>query len=111
MDKEDRLMEILREIDAVNGPIDLENAVLKAIMEQEHSKQKIANYKAKGMKALTVSVILIIALGILFSMSGYVRTVEHSIITYTSIIIVLIVLFIQLEMGGTNIFKNHKNIT
>jgi len=108
-DKDYLLKEILGKIDEVNEPIDLEEVILKAIQKQESSKFQIARYKAKGIKALIVSVILIVVLGILFSLPSNVSTVEHSIVTYTSIILMLIVLFIQLEMGGTKIFNHLKN--
>ena len=109
MEDKDHLKKILGKIDKVNEPIDLEGVILKAIQKQESSKLQIAYYKAKGIKAFMVSVILIVVLGILFSLPNSVRSVEHSIITYTSIILVLIVLFIQLEMGGSKLFNNLKN--
>ena len=106
MEKKDHLKEILGSIDEVNEPIDLEGVILKSIQEQESSKVQIARYKAKGLKALIVSGMLIVVLGILFSLPSSVRTVEHSIVTYTSIILILLVLFIQLEMGKTNFLNN-----
>lgn len=109
MEDKDRLKEILGKIDEVNEPIDLEEAILKTIHKQESSKLQIARYKAKGIKAFIVSGILIVVLGFLFSLPSNVRTVEHSIVTYTSIILILLVFFIQLEMGGTKIFNNLKN--
>jgi protein-S-isoprenylcysteine O-methyltransferase Ste14 len=109
MEDKDRLKEILGKIVEVNEPIDLEGVILKAIQKQESLKLQIARYKAKGIKALIVSGFLIVVLGILFSFPSNVRTVEHSIVTYTSIILILIVLFLQLEMGGTKIFDNLKN--
>jgi hypothetical protein len=109
MENKDHLKEILGNIDKINEPIDLEGAILKVIQKQESSKIQIAHYKAKGIKALIVSGILIIVLGILFSLPSSVRTVEHSIVTYTSIILILFVLFVQLEMGRTKIFNNLKN--
>jgi len=109
MEDKDHLKEILVKIDEVNEPIDLEVTILKAIQKQESSKLQIARYKAKGIKALVVSGILIVVLGILFSLPSNVRTIEHSIVTYTSIILILLVLFIQLEMGRTKIFNNLKN--
>ncbi|WP_445956204.1 hypothetical protein [Yeosuana sp.] len=109
MEDKDRLKEILGKIDEVNEPIDLESVILKAIQKKENSKLQIARYKAKGIKALIVSVILIVVLGILFSFPcNNVPSLEHLIVTYTSIILILIVLFIQLEMGGTKIFNNLK---
>ncbi len=109
MEDKDHIKEILGNIDQVNEPIDLEGVILRAIQEQESSKVQIARYKVNGIKALKVSGILIVVLGILFSLPSSVRTVEHSIITYTSIILILLVLFIQLEMGRTRIFNNLKN--
>jgi hypothetical protein len=107
MEDKDHLKEILGKIVEINEPIDLEELILKTIQEQEGSKLQIARYKAKGIKALLVSVILILVLGILFSLPSSVHTVEYSIITYTSIILVLIVLFIQLEItDNKNLFSN-----
>lgn len=109
MEDKDHLKVILGNIDQIYEPIDLEGVILKAIQEQESSKVQIARYKANGLKALIVSGILVVVLGILFSLPSSVRTVEDSIITYTSIIITLLVIFIQLEMGKTKIFNNLKN--
>ena len=109
MEDKDHLKEILENIDQINQPINLEETILKAIQKQENSKVQIARYKAKGIKALIVSGILIVVLGVLFSLPNSVRTVEHSIVTYTSILLILFVFFMQLEMGRTKIFKNLKN--
>ncbi|WP_281540578.1 hypothetical protein [Maribacter aestuarii] len=109
MEDKDHLKEILGKINEVNEPIDLESVILKIIQKQESLKLQIARYKAKGKKALILSSLLIVVLGMLFSLPRNVETVEHSILTYTSVILILIVLFIQLEMGGTKIFNNSKN--
>jgi len=109
MEDKDHLKEILGKIDEVNDPIDLEGIILNAIRKEENSKAQIARYKAKGIKALVASGILIIVLGILFSLPSSVRSVEYSIVTYTSIILVLLVLLIQLEMGNSRIFNSLKN--
>ncbi|MEP2058403.1 MAG: hypothetical protein ABJJ05_11390 [Maribacter litoralis] len=110
MEDKDHLKEIFEKIDQVNEPIDLEAAILNRILKEENSKAQIASYKAKGVKALITSVILIIVLAILFSLPSSVRSVEYSIVTYTSIIVILLVFFVQLEMGGTKISNNLKNI-
>ena len=109
MEDKDHLEEILGKIDEVNDPIDLEGIILNAIRKEENSKAQIARYKAKGINALVASGILIIVLGILFSLPRSIRTVEYSIVTYTSIVLILFILFIQLEMGSTKIFNNLKN--
>jgi hypothetical protein len=109
MEDKDHLKEIFGKIDQVNEPIDLERVTLNAIQKEENSKAQIARYKAKAIKALITSGILIIVLGILFSLPSSVRSVEYSIVTYTSIILVLFVLFIQLEMGNSKIFNKLKN--
>ncbi len=101
MEDKDHLKEILGNIDHFNEPIDLEGVILREILKQENSKVQIARYKTNGFKALRVSGVLIIVLGILFSLPNNVRTVEHSAITYTSIILILLVLFLQLEMNRT----------
>ena len=102
MGNKDHLKEILENIDEVNEPIDLEGIILKAIQKEEHSKVQIAHYKAKGIKALVLS-------GILFSLPNSVRSFESSMVTYTSMVLTLLILFIQLEMGRTRIFNNQKN--
>ena len=109
MENKDHLKEILGNIDQINEPIDLEEAILKTIQKQESSKAQITRYKANGFKALILSAILVLVLGILFSLPSSVRTLEHSIITYTSIVLTLLVIFIQLEMAKTKIFNNLKN--
>lgn len=109
MESKDHLKEILGGIDEVNEPIDLERTILNTIQKEENSKEQIARYKANSFKALVVSGILIVILGILFSQSSSVRSIEYSIVTYTSIILILFVLFVQLEMGGTKIFNNLKS--
>jgi len=109
MDKKDHFKEIFRMIDDVNEPIDLEEVILRTIQKQESSRLQIMRYRTIGIKALVLSIILIVILGILFSLPSNVRTVQHSIITYTSISLMLIILFIQLELGRTKIFNNLKN--
>lgn len=109
MEDRDHLKEILGKVDEINESIDLEGAILNTIQKEEKTKAQIALYKAKGLKALITSGVLIIVLGILFSLPSNVSTLEYSIVTYTSIILVLIVLFIQFEMGLTKIFNNLKN--
>ncbi len=105
MESKDLLKEVLGNIDQMNAPIDLERIILKKIQAEENSKIQIARYKAKGMKAFIASGILILVLAILFSLPGGVRSVEHAIITYTSIILVLLVFFVQLEIGSARIFQ------
>ncbi len=105
MEDKDPLKEILSNLDQINEPIDLEDAILKTLEKQESSKAQIARYKANGFKALILSAILVLVLGILFSLPSSVRTLEQSIITYTSIVLTLLVIFIQLEMSKTKIFN------
>ena len=109
MEDKDHLKKILSNIGQVNAPVELERVILKAIKEQESSKVQIARYKANGFKALIVSSILILILGMFFSLPSSVCSVEHSIVTYSSIILILFVLFIQLEMSRTRIFNDLKN--
>lgn len=109
MENIDHLKEILGNIDQVNEPIDLEMVILKEIQAQERSKVQIVRYKTNGIKALIVSGILIVVLGILFSLSSNVRSLEYSSVMYTSIALVLLILFVQLETGETKIFNNLKN--
>lgn len=109
MEDKDHLKEIFGNIDQVHEPIDLEAVILKTIQKHERSKVQIAHYKANGCKAIIVSGILIVILGILFSRPSSVNTFEHSIVTYTSIVLTLLVIFIQLEMGKEKIFNNLKN--
>ena len=100
MEYKDHLKEILAKIGQVNESIDLEEIILNAIQKEEYSKAQIARYKRKGIKALVASVILIIVLAIQFSMPSSVRSVEYAIIIYTSLILVLFILFVQIEMGN-----------
>jgi hypothetical protein len=109
MEDKDHLKEILGKIDQVNAPIDLERVILNIIQKEEKSKAQIARYKAKGTKALIASGILIIVLGILFSLPSSIRSFEHSVVTYTSITLILFVLFIQLEISRSKFFNNLKN--
>lgn len=109
MENKDHLKELLGSIDQINESIDLEAVILKTIQKEEVLKTRIARYKANGSKALIVSGFLIVVLGILFSLPNHVRTLEHSIVTYASTALVLLIIFIQLEMGKTKIFNNLKN--
>ena len=109
MEDRDYLKEILGKIDQVNEPVDLEKVILNTICKEENLKAQIALYKVKGSKALIASGILILVLLILFSLPSSVRSVEYSIVTYTSIVLILFVLFIQLEIGNSQIFNNLKN--
>ncbi len=109
MEEKDHLKEILANIDQLHEPVELQGIILNVIQKEESSRAKIAQYKARGFKALILSGILIIVLVVLFSMPNSVRSLEYSIITYSSMILVLVVLFIQLETGSTKIFNNLKN--
>jgi len=108
MENEDHLKEILKCINQVNGPIDVESEVLQKIREYEKYKDKIAKYKANHIKALVMSGVLIMVLVLLFSLPSNIRTVEYSVSTYVLVLIVLIVIFIQLEMTHVKLFKNLK---
>lgn len=109
MEDKDHLKEILGCIDHINEPIDLEAVILKTLQEQERLKNQIARYKANGIKALIVSAVLIVILGILFSLPNSIRSLEYLTIMYTSIVLALLVLFAQLETGGIKLFNNMKN--
>lgn len=108
MEDKDQLKEIFGKIDQIHAPIDLEGVILNSLQKEENLKANIARYKAKGTKALIASGILSIVLGILFSLPNSTRSLEHSVVTYTSIILILLVLFIQLEMGRTKFFNHLK---
>ena len=108
MEGKDHLKEILGNIGQVNEPIDLEQAILKSIQTQEDAKAQITRYRANGAKALIASAILTVILGIMFSLPGSVRSLEHAMITYTSIVLILLVLFVQLEAVGTKILNSLK---
>lgn len=109
MKNEDHLKEILSRIDEFDIPFDMEQNILLKIKKYEKIKLQIANYRAKAKKVMLVSILLIIVLGILFSLPRNFSTVENSIITYSSVVVVLIVLFIQLEISNTNNLNIQKN--
>lgn len=109
MENKDHLKEIFCNIDQINEPIDLEAVILKSIKEQERVRSQITRYKINGIRALSVSVVLVIVLAILYSLPNSVQSFEYSSIKYISIILTLLVLFVQLEMGGTKLFNNLKN--
>ncbi|MFK7936753.1 MAG: hypothetical protein AB8G22_24785 [Saprospiraceae bacterium] len=109
MEEKDHLKEILGSLDQINAPIDLEAAILKSIQQQEIRQAEIARYQANGFKGLIISAVLITILGILYSLPSSVASIEFASVTYTSIPIVLLLLFIQLEMGGSKIFHYYKN--
>ena len=111
MDNKDHLKEILDITGQIHEPIDLEAVILKSIQEKEYFKNQIAKYKTNGVRALLVTAVLIIILAIFYSLPDSVQSFEYSFIKYTSIILVLLVLFIQLEISGTHIFNSQRNKT
>ncbi|GAB5555277.1 MAG: hypothetical protein Sapg2KO_48680 [Saprospiraceae bacterium] len=112
MEDKDQLKDILGNVTQIDKSIDLESVVLDIIEQQERSKVQIARYKANGFKALIVTAILLIVLVLLFSRSDVLRSMEYTVLTYTSITLALLTLFAQLEMGERNIFNHpEKNLT
>lgn len=109
MEDSDYLKEILAKVDQIHEHIDLEKAILNTLQKEQELKTKIASYKSRGKKALLVSGILIIALGILFSIPSNHTSIDGLVITYTFTSLVLILLFFQLEVGKTKIFNQSKN--
>lgn len=112
MEDKDHLKEILENVTQIHESIDLESVVLGVIEQQERSKAQIARYKANGFKALIVTGILLIILVLLFSRPDALRSMEYTVLTYTSVTLALLTLFAQLEMGERNIFNHpEKNLT
>jgi protein-S-isoprenylcysteine O-methyltransferase Ste14 len=109
MENKDYLKEILGKIDEVNEPVDLEEAILKTIEQQESIKLQITRYQARGTTALLVSAVLIVILGVLFSLPSSMGTTTRSITSFAGLSLALLILFIQLEMGGAKIFNQIKN--
>jgi phosphate/sulfate permease len=107
MENKDYLEEILGKIDEVNEPVDLEEAILKTIEQQESIKLQITRYQ--GTTALLVSAVLIVILGVLFSLPSSMGTSNRFIASFVGLSLALLILFIQLEMGGAKIFNQIKN--
>lgn len=106
MEDKDHLKEVLGPLDQIHDPINLESHILEVIEQQERSKNLIARYKANGFKALILSISLIVILGILLSIPRSTPFIGYTLITYGSISLALLTLFVQLEMGKRKIF-NH----
>lgn len=114
MEEKDQLKEILININQINEPIDLEVGIMHAIREQEIIKNQIIRYRRNGIRGFVFCLILVITLAFMYSFSNGFQTFEGASIKYTSIIISLIILFAQLEMGGLQFinqyqFKNNKS--
>ena len=109
MEDNDYLKEILEKVDQIYQPIDFEKDILNTLQKEQKLKTKIAAYKSQGKKALLVSGILIIVLGILFSTPGNHKAMEQTVITYSSISLVLILLFFQLEVSSSRVINQLKN--
>ena len=109
MEDNDYLKEILGKMDQIHEPVDFEKTILNTLQKEQKLKTKIAAYKSRGKKALLVSGILIIVLGILFSIPSNHKAMKQTVITYASISLVLILLFFQLEVGSSKIFNQSKN--
>lgn len=109
MEERDELKEILKNINQISKPIDLEDSIMHSIREQEIIKNKIIRYRRNGIRGLIFSFILAISLVLIYSFSIGFQTFEGAIIKYTSIVACLIVLFAQLEMGGLQFINQFKN--
>lgn len=109
MDDNDHLKVLLNDIDRIHAPIDLEAAIIKAIRKEERSRHQIEQARARGVKALLGSGMLTVILIILFSWPAHVRSVEHAVLTYSSISVALTLLFVQLEIGRGKLFNDFKN--
>ncbi|TLF45281.1 hypothetical protein [Maribacter aurantiacus] len=105
----DHLKEVFGKLDQIHEPIDLEETILTAIEKERTLKAQIAKYRSYGKKSLIVSGILVAILGILFSRPSTRQSMEHTILAYTSIGLVLVVILVQLEAGGSKIFNQLKN--
>ena len=96
-------------IEQINEPIDLEAVILKTIQEQEVLKKQIARYKARGVKALFVSILLTLVLAILYSYPSSSPSAEYASIMYVSITLALFMLLIQVELSGIRSLNQLKN--
>ncbi len=105
MEDKDQLKEILSNINNINTPIDLEDAIIQAIKKEALVKERIASYKRQGIRGLIISCILVITLVLIYSF----QTVEDAYLKYTSIVACLILLFAQLELGGLKFINQIKN--
>ncbi len=106
MEQKDPLKEILDGIDQVHESVDLEHVILKTIKKQDMRQLQIERYKSNGIRAMYVSSILTVILAILFSMPDSVLTIERSIVTFSATTLVLLILFVQVELGKSKVF-NH----
>ena len=109
MEDKDQLKEILKNINQINESIDLEDSIMHSIRKQEIIKNKIIRYRRNGIRGLVFSFILVITLAFMYSFSSSFQTFEGASIKYTSIVISLIVLFAQFEMGGLQFINQFKN--
>lgn len=106
MEEKDPLKALLGNLDQVNQSIDLESVILKSIEQQELRKSKIKRYRTKGNQALKFSLVLIIVLGVLFSLPDNVSSFQKAVFTYFSITLMLLILFVQLEVSGKFLLNN-----
>lgn len=111
MKTKDELKDIFKGINQLNDPIDFEHSILESIRNQELQKEQIKKLKERGIRGLILSLTLIVILGVLYSFQGEFQSQECQNIKYSSIVIALFVLFMQLEMGGFKHIINFKNNT
>lgn len=109
MEERDDLKEILNNINQINESIDLEDSIMLSIRKQEIIKNKILTYRRNGIRGLLFSFILVVSIVLIYSFSIGFQTFEGAIIKYSSLVICLIVLFAQLEMGGIQFINQFKN--
>jgi len=109
MEDKDQLKDILSHINNINEPIDLEASIIQTIHKEKLTKQKITNYRKQGIRGLIVSFVLVITLVCIYSFSKSFQTLESACLKYTSIVTCLILLFAQLELGGSEFINQYKN--
>jgi len=106
MEDKDHLEEILGRVDQINDPIDLEMGLMQMIQERKSREDQISRFKLNGFKALCVSVVFLVILGVLFSLPNNVQSQKYAVINYAWVCLLLLVLFVQMEMGGKRFLLN-----
>jgi len=108
MEQKDELKDILRTLNQLHAPIDLETRIISSIQKQENLKAQAERYMTQGIRALIVSFLLLVILIISFYFEAS-TSFQDRTLKYASIIISLLVLFIQLELAGLTYYLKNTN--
>ncbi len=100
MVNEDQLKDILGRIEGFDKSIDLENTIMESIKVQEELRERIERYKTKGLRGVIVSIVLLIVLGVVYSLPSSAPSFDSRSFEFVSIIIGLLVLMAQLELSA-----------